>query len=128
FVGHLGAGLAAKRVDPRLSLGVLFLAAMLLDALLWTFVLMGLEEVHVPADFGRAHYLTFTFPYSHGLVASVAWSLTAFAVARACGGTARAGWVVAAAVFSHFLLDALVHRAGLPVLGPASFQPGLRLR
>lgn len=127
FVGHLGAGLAAKRVAPRLSLGALFLAAMLLDALLWIFVLIGLESFQVPADFGTVHYLTFTFPYSHGLLASVGWSLAAFVVARGCGFTLRAGWVVAATVFSHFPLDALVHVAGLPVLGPGSYRLGLGL-
>jgi len=41
FVGHLGAGLVAKRVAPEVNLGALFLAAMLLDALLWVFVLFG---------------------------------------------------------------------------------------
>ncbi len=127
FVGHLGAGLAAKRMAPRLSLGVLFLAAMLLDVLLWIFVLLGLEEVHVPANFGEVHYLTFTFPYSHGLIASLSWSAAAFGVARACGWNARAGVVVAATVFSHFLLDALVHVAGLPLLGPGSYRLGLGL-
>jgi hypothetical protein len=35
--------------------------------------------------------------------------------------------VVAAAVFSHFLLDVLVHVAGLPLLGPASPHVGLGL-
>jgi hypothetical protein len=49
FVGHPGAGLVAKRLAPRMNLGWLFLAAMLLDVLLWSFVLLGLEEVHVPA-------------------------------------------------------------------------------
>jgi hypothetical protein len=127
LVGHLGAGLAAKRMAPRLSLGVLFLAAMLLDVLLWIFVLLGLEEVHVPANFGEVHYLTFTFPYSHGLIASLSWSAAAFGVARACGWNARAGVVVAATVFSHFLLDALVHVVGLPLLGPGSYRLGLGL-
>ena len=127
FVGHLGAGLAAKRMAPRLSLGALFLAAMLLDVLLWVFVLLGLEEVHVPPNFGEVHYLTFTFPYSHGLVASLAWSAAAFGVARACRWNARAGMVVAATVFSHFLLDALVHVVGLPLLGPGSYRLGLGL-
>lgn len=127
FVGHLGAGLAAKRMAPRLSLGALFLAAMLLDALLWTFVLLGLEEVQVPANFGEVHYLTFTFPYSHGLVASLAWSAAAFGVVRASGWNARAGAVVGATVFSHFLLDALVHVVGLPLLGPRSYRLGLGL-
>ena len=127
LVGHLGAGLAAKRMAPRLSLGVLSLAAMLLDVLLWIFVLLGLEEVHVPANFGEVHYLTFTFPYSHGLIASLSWSAAAFGVARACGWNARAGVVVAATVFSHFLLDALVHVVGLPLLGPGSYRLGLGL-
>jgi hypothetical protein len=34
LVGHLAAGLAAKRAEPTLSLGTLVLAAMLAD-LLW---------------------------------------------------------------------------------------------
>jgi hypothetical protein len=127
FVGHIGAGLASKRLAPSVSLGVLLLAAMLLDALLWIFVLLGLEQVHVPENFGDVHYLTFTFPYSHGLVASLSWSATAFAVARAGGWSARAGLVIGATVFSHFLLDALVHVVGLPVLGPGSYRVGLGL-
>jgi hypothetical protein len=119
FVGHLGAGLAATRLAPRVNLGALFLAAMLLDALLWVFVLLGLEQVHVPADFGTVHYLTFTFPYSHGLFTSLLWSAAAVLVTRACMSSVRAGLIVGATVFSHFLLDALVHVVGLPVLGRA---------
>ena len=92
FVGHLGAGLAAKRLAPRVNLGVLFLAAMGLDALLWTFVLLGLEEMRVPGNFEEAHYLTFTFPYSHGLVASLAWSALALVAARARGWAPRRDW------------------------------------
>ena len=73
------------------------------------------------------HYLTFTFPYSHGLIASLSWSAAAFGIARACGWEVRAGVVVAATVFSHFLLDALVHVAGLPLLGAGSYRVGLGL-
>jgi hypothetical protein len=127
FVGHVGVGLAAKRMAPRLNLGVLLLAAMLLDALLWIFVLLGVEEVHVPANFGEVHYLTFRFPYSHGLVASLAWSVAAFALTRVWGCNARAGLVVATTVFSHLPLDALVHVAGLPVVGLGSHRLGLGL-
>jgi hypothetical protein len=127
FVGHLGAGLAARRIAPRLNLGVLVLAAMLLDALLWTFVLLGLERVDVPPNFGEVHYLTFTFPYSHGLLASLAWSAAAFGLARAWGVGAGPGLVIGATVLSHFVLDALVHVVGLPVLGPGSYRLGLGL-
>jgi len=127
FVGHLGAGLAAKRLAPEARLGVLFLAAMWLDALLWVFVLLGLESVHFPSSLGGGRYLTFTFPYSHGFVASLAWSAIGVGLVRMSGRSLRAGLVVGAAVFSHFLLDALVHVAGLPLLGDASYHVGLGL-
>jgi hypothetical protein len=127
FVGHLGAGLAAKRLAPEIGLGVLFLAAMGLDALLWVFVLLGLEAVHAPPSVAATRYLTFTFPYSHGLVASLAWSALAFGLVRLSGWSRGAGVVVAATVLSHFVLDALVHVAELPLLGPASYHVGLGL-
>ena len=127
FVGHLGAGLAAKRLAPEVGLGVLFLAAMGLDALLWIFVLLGLESVHFPVSVGEARYPTFTFPYSHGLVASLAWSAIAVALVRVAGRSLGAALVVAATVFSHFVLDVLVHVAGLPLLGDASYHLGLGL-
>lgn len=127
FVGHLGAGLAAKRLAPEVRLGVLFLAAMGLDALLWIFVLLGLESVHFPARVGEARFPTFTFPYSHGLVASLAWSAIAVALVHVAGRSLGAALVVGATVFSHFVLDVLVHVAGLPLLGGVSYHLGLGL-
>ena len=53
LVGHLGAGLAAKAVAPRVGLGTLVAAAFLLDILLWLFVTLHIEGVVVPGDFGR---------------------------------------------------------------------------
>jgi hypothetical protein len=127
FVGHLGAGLAAKRAAPELSLGVLFLAAMLLDLCLWVFVLLGVEQVHIPESFAAQRYLTFTFPYSHGLIASLLWSSAAFAVTRAVARSTRAALLVGAVVFSHFVLDVLVHVTGLPLVGSGSYRLGLGL-
>jgi Mg/Co/Ni transporter MgtE len=66
-----------KRTERRASLGVLFLAAMLLDLLLWVFVLVGVENVTIPPDWEELHYLAFVFPYSHGLLATVIWSALA---------------------------------------------------
>jgi hypothetical protein len=67
------------------------------------------------------------FPYSHGLVSSLAWSTVAFALVRLAGRRVGAALVVAATVFSHFILDALVHVAGLPLLGAGSYHLGLGL-
>jgi len=131
FVGHLGVGLALRRADDQVSLGVLFAAVLLLDFLLGLFVWLGLERVVVPDDYARLRYLRFEFPYSHGLLASVAWSALAFAATaawlRGRPRRATAAAVVALAVFSHFPCDALEHPPQLPLAGPGSPAIGLGL-
>jgi hypothetical protein len=77
LAGHIGAGLAIGRADRRINVGVLIFAALLLDLLLWLFILLGWESASIPADFAGSHQPHFTFPYSHGLVGSLAWSLLA---------------------------------------------------
>jgi hypothetical protein len=130
--GHLGVGLALKRADRRLNAGWLVFAAYLLDFLLGVFVLMGVEQVHVPADLATRHYLRYTFPWSHGLVASLGWSAAAalLTLAIVSGSAARrrlAALTIGAAVFSHFVLDWLVHVPELPIAGPSSPKIGLGL-
>lgn len=133
FAGHLAAGLALKQVGRRLNLGWLFFAALFHDFLLGILVLLGLEQIHVPAGFAQAHYLTFTFPYSHGLAASLIWSLLAFGITYAAlprwtsKERNQAGLAIALAVFSHFVLDWLVHIPDLPLLGKDSLKIGLGL-
>lgn len=132
-IGHFAVGLALKKAEPRLNVGALVFAAYLPDFLLGVFVGLGLETYHVPTDLATKHYLTFTFPYSHGLAATLFWSALAgvlfFQGVPASAPTLRkrAAWIVAAAVFSHFILDALVHVAGLPLLGYDSYKIGLGL-
>lgn len=132
FAGHIGVALAAARAEPRVNLGLLVAAALLLDILLWLFVLCGWETVVIPADFAVTHQPEFVFPYSHGLLGSVAWSTSAAASAlllrRNPGAMKpRAGLLIAGVVFSHWLLDALVHRPELPITGAASPHLGLGL-
>lgn len=132
FAGHLAAGLALKQADKRVNLGILFFATLFSDFLLGLFILFGIEQVHVPANFQDIHYLMFTFPYSHGLLASLLWSLLAFLGVQQLWRTKgaqkwRGGLVIALAVFSHFLLDWIVHAPELPLLGETSPKLGLGL-
>jgi hypothetical protein len=131
FVGHLGVGLALASRSPQFRLGTLLGAAMLLDVLLGVFVLAGMEQVIVPPNFATGRYLEFVFPYSHGLLNSVLWAGITAALAGAgwllIGRGAAAAWIAGAAVFSHFLCDAVAHVRGLPLLGEDFPHVGLGL-
>jgi hypothetical protein len=132
FAGHVGAGLllgrGARGVNPGWFIG----AGLLLDLLLWGFVLAGWESALVPADFPRRHQAAFVFPWSHGLLMSLAWAAIAAAAALLLirlpqAARWRAAVLIAAAVLSHWLLDALVHAPELPLAGPGSAKLGLGL-
>lgn len=132
FAGHVGAALAIGRAERRVNIGAFVTAALLLDIVLWLLVLLGWESVFIPADFAATHQAEFQFPYSHGLAASLAWSgIAAVAAllfyARHRAIRWRAAALIAAAVFSHWLLDALVHRPELPLAGASSLKVGLGL-
>lgn len=132
FAGHIGAALAIGRVERRVSLGMFVFAAVFLDFALWVFVLLGWESVTIPANFTSTHQPEFVFPYSHGLLASIGWSALAGVAVFLCyprlGQTKlRAALLVSAAVFSHWLLDALVHAPELPIAGAGSPKVGLGL-
>lgn len=132
FAGHIGVALAIGRVERRVNVGAFVAASLLLDAVLWLCVLLGWERVEIPADFARTHQPRFGFPFSHGLLAALMWSAFAAALAWGAwpalrGSRWRAAALLAAAVFSHWLLDALVHRPEMPLAGAASPMVGLGL-
>jgi hypothetical protein len=128
-IGHAAVALGAARVTPRVNAGILIFAAFLADFLLGVFALLGIEQAHIPPDFATRHYLTFIFPYSHGMVALLAWGLLFGAVCCWVDrqGRVRAFWVIAILVFSHFILDGLVHTPELPLLAQSSPKIGLGL-
>lgn len=132
FAGHMGVGLALGRAERRVNVGVFIAAGLLLDLVLWLFVLLGWESVTLPADFASTHQAEFVFPCSHGLLAAAVWSALAGAAAFVSYGRlgpskVRVAALVAAAVFSHWLLDALVHRPEMPLAGAGSAKVGVGL-
>src|SRR5262249_5471004 len=92
----------------------------------------GWEQVEVPSDFSVRHQLAFRFPLSHGLVAAIGWSIVSLALAPLAMKCAkrdrlRAALLIGLAVFSHWLLDAIVHRPELPIVGESSAKVGFSL-
>ena len=95
--GHCAVGLAAKPAAPRVPLGILLLATMMLDVLAIAFGWMGIEGAKTG------------IPWSHSLFMSVIWSLAAaFLVARLYHDQ-RAGVIIGLLVFSHWVLDFISH-------------------
>lgn len=117
FLGHHAVAFAARRADPRLSLGVLVLAATFLD-LVWPILLLfGIE--HVEIDPGNTAFtpLNFTsYPITHSIPGVLAWSVALGLLWYSRYKAVRGAVVVGALVFSHWALDALVHRPDLPVM------------
>ncbi|PYP54528.1 MAG: hypothetical protein DMD40_16130 [Gemmatimonadetes bacterium] len=117
FVGHYGISFAAKKDEPAIPLWVLFIAVQLLDVLWAPFVLLGIEKVRIVPGITASNPLDLYYmPYTHSLLAAIAWSLVAFLVYRAVRPVpSRAAAIVGLAVFSHWVLDFLVHRPDLPL-------------
>lgn len=128
FLGHFAIGFAGKRPAPRVSLGTLFFAAQFLD-LLWPWlVLLGIERVRIAPGITVVTPLDFvSYPWSHSAAAALAWALLVAGAhwLRKRDGAAAA--VLAAAVFSHWLLDFLTHRPDLQLWGGNPTRVGLEL-
>ncbi|HKP50669.1 MAG TPA: hypothetical protein VJU17_11675 [Gemmatimonadales bacterium] len=133
FLGHYGVALALKRAEPKLSLGTLFLAVQLCDLLWGAFLLLGWEHVRIVTDGSSVIPFEFyDYPISHSLVGTLIWSVVAAALyyswpTRDTSRHWQAAALVGLAVFSHFVLDVLVHLPDLPLSGNDSPKLGLGL-
>ena len=119
FVGHYGVAFALKSGRNKIPLWVLFVAVQLLDFLWAPFVLLGIEKVRMVPGITATNSLDLYYmPYTHSLVGALVWSgLAALLYKLASGPKASraAALLVAAAVFSHWILDLIVHRPDLAI-------------
>jgi hypothetical protein len=125
FVGHYGVSFAIKGAHKRIPLWLLFVAVQLVDVLWAIFVMMGIEKVRITPGITATNPLDLYYmPYTHSLVAAFFWSAIAFVGYKLSrDNTRNAAFLVAGAVFSHWLLDLIVHRPDLP-LYDNSFKMG----
>ena len=122
FVGHYSIAFAAKTERNRIPLWVLFVAVQFLDYIWATLVLLGIEKLRVIKGFTAGSMLDSYFhPYSHSLIAAVAWSGVAalaygtFCSRHGCQYRKSAALIVGLAVFSHWILDLIAHPRDLPI-------------
>jgi membrane-bound metal-dependent hydrolase YbcI (DUF457 family) len=127
FLGHFAAGLAAKRLAPRTSLGTLLAAAQLIDLVWPALVLAGVERVRIaPGDTAFTPLAFEHYPWTHSLLMACAWAAGFAVLYRARTGSSRGAAVVGGLVVSHWVLDLVAHRPDLP-LAPGAAMVGLGL-
>jgi hypothetical protein len=116
FLGHYALAFGAKRIAPAVSLGTMFLACQFADLLWPTLVLMGVERVEIDPGNTLVTPLNFvSYPYSHSLVMLLIWGIV-FGLFYLAFRRGRIGAItVGALVFSHYVLDLIMHRPDLPV-------------
>lgn len=128
FIGHFGMGFGAKAVAPKVSLGVLFLAAQWIDLLWPTLLLLGLETVRISPGATVVTPLVFEhYPISHSLIAVLGWAGLVGGIHFAVKRERLAAAVLATLVISHWALDAVVHQPDLPLFPGSATVVGLNL-
>ena len=117
FVGHYAAALAARAVEPRAPLWSYVLGCQAIDIAWSGLILAGVEKAGVdPSLPGSALVLSY-MPFTHSLPAAVLWSIAVGAGLMALLKLPRrAGLFIGLTVFSHWVLDFLVHRPDLPLM------------
>jgi hypothetical protein len=128
FIGHFAVAFAAKRVAPRTSLAVNFVAAQLADLLWPVFLLLGWEHVRIAPSGNPFLNLQFThYPWSHSLEMIGFWAVAFGIVYYTATAYARGAAVVPLLVISHWVLDVAVHRPDLPLSPAGMARAGLGL-
>jgi hypothetical protein len=116
FIGHYSVSFAGRAEEKRLPLWLLFLAVQWIDVMWSIFVLLGIEKVRIVPGFTASNDLDLYYmPYTHSLLGVLCWSALAYVVCQLVPQLRgkKTGLILAAAVFSHWVLDLIVHTPDL---------------
>ena len=133
LVGHFAVAFLGKRIEPRISLGTLMLAAMLADILWCAFMIAGIEEIRARqgatvAGLRMVDAMEATqIAFSHSLVMLIVWSAVAGCLFFLRSRNRRAAWIISAIVISHWFLDFASHPPDMPLAPFFSQRLGLGL-
>lgn len=126
IAGHFGFAAAIKSREPEVPLWALMLATVWLDIVFVPLYVTGIESIETaPGTSGGYGAGIIHADYTHSLLGALVLAAIFGLVASIRWGR-RCGVVLGAVVFSHWLLDLLVHRGDMPILpGNAGGLPKL---
>jgi hypothetical protein len=114
FVGHYSAALAAKAAEPRAPLWALVAGCQLIDIGWSGLVMAGVEKMKIDPNLPGSPLDLYFMPYTHSLPGSLVWAVGAALLSRLVLRLPwRAAAIIGLVVFSHWILDLLVHRPDL---------------
>lgn len=121
FVGHYGPCFAIKSTQRSIPLWALFIAVQFLDVGWSVLVFFGVEKLRiVPGITASNPFDLYYMPYTHSLIAALVWSMAGIFPGKVLLRNWPAGIWVGVAIFSHWVLDFLVHRPDLPLYDDAA--------
>ncbi len=99
-------------------MGVLFVAAQLVDWGFFAFLLLGIEHMRVAPGITAMNPMDlYDMPYTHSLLGSAVWAIAFGLIVWLWQKDRSYALLTAAVVMSHWLLDLLVHRPDLTLAG-----------
>ncbi|MDN3015507.1 hypothetical protein PH210_04695 [Paenibacillus sp. BSR1-1] len=132
FIGHYSVSYVLKRKDYGIPLWHLFLAAQLMDIVWSIFIFLGIEKADTKTGLPGSHIHLDYMPYSHSLIGSLVLSVLMVIFYRFLPSNRNKEFLTSKsllmgiAVFSHWILDLIVHSKDLPIIGN-SFKVGFGL-
>ena len=118
FIGHYAPALAAAALPKAPKLGLLFVAAQLVDIAFFTFVLGGIESMRFTPGITVMNGLDlYHMPYTHSLLGAMLWGGGTTVIIWPLMKSRTAGLIAGGVVVSHWFVDLLVHRPDLTLAG-----------
>lgn len=124
YAGHFASALVLRARSPATPSWIPLLGVGLLDILFGPFVLLGIERVTMTPGVSPGFRLDY-IDWSHSLLMSVVWSIAFAAFFWRRGRQVAA--VAGLAVFSHYVLDFIMHPGDLALWPGSSVHWGLGL-
>ncbi len=119
FIGHFAPAFVAAAVSPeRPRLGMMFVAAQLVDWAFFALSMIGVEHMRLaPGSSVMMPIDYYDMPYTHSLIGTVIWAAAFVGIVAVHQRNIRLGALAGLVVLSHWLLDWLVHVPDLTIDG-----------
>lgn len=118
FIGHWAPALAVAARRDKPGLGTLFVAGQLVDWAFFAFLLFGVEHMRVTPGISKMNPMDlYSMPFTHSALGSLAFAAVFAGLVWFALRDRAAAVLAGAVVFSHLLLDLLVHVPDLTIAG-----------